>query len=83
MDALSLLATAALLPSITLQAQDGGSVLAVAAAAALVLGLVNFIIRPIMLLVAQPFGFIVMFVVGFFVNALALVITSALLPSSR
>ncbi len=80
-DALSLLATAALLPGINLAAQEGASVLAVAAAAALVLGLVNFIIRPIILLVAQPFGFIVMFVVGFFVNALALVITSNLLPA--
>lgn len=79
-DALSLLATAALLPSISLATQAGASALAVAAAAALVLGLINFIIRPIILLVAQPFGFIVMFVVGFFVNALALAITSALLP---
>lgn len=79
-DAISLLVTAALLPGINLAVQGGGSLLALAAAAALMLGLVNFLVRPIVLLVARPFGLVVTFVVGFFVNALALIITAALLP---
>ncbi len=78
-DAISLVVTAALLPGMALVAQQGQSSLAVAASAALVLGLVNFLIRPIILLVARPFGLVVTFVVGFFVNALALLITAALL----
>ncbi len=79
-DAISLLIAAILLPSFVLTTAGTGSAVAAAASAALMLGLVNFAIRPIVLLVARPFGFIVMFVVGFFVNALALIITSALLP---
>ncbi len=79
-DAISLMITALLLPSIALVAQQDQSRLAVAASAALVLGLVNFLIRPIILLVARPFGLVVTFVVGFFVNAAALLITAALLP---
>jgi uncharacterized membrane protein YvlD (DUF360 family) len=79
-DTLSLLIAAFILPSVVLTPGATGSTVAAAASAALMLGLVNFAIRPIVLLVAQPFGFIVMFVVGFFVNALALIITSALLP---
>ena len=79
-DAISLMITALLLPGIALVAQQGQSRLAVAASAALLLGLVNFLIRPIILLVARPFGLVATFVVGFFVNAVALLITAALLP---
>jgi uncharacterized membrane protein YvlD (DUF360 family) len=79
-DTLSLLVAAILLPSVVITPDSAVSTVAAAASAALMLGLVNFAIRPIVLLVARPFGFIVMFVVGFFVNALALIITSAVLP---
>lgn len=82
-DAISLWVTALVLPGFDLVAREGYTSLTIAAVAALVLGLVNFLIRPTILLVARPFGMVVTFVVGFFVNALALIITSALLPGLR
>lgn len=80
MDAISLWVTALVLPGFALVAREGYTSLTIAVVVALVLGLVNFLIRPIILLVARPFGMVVTFVVGFFVNALALIITAALLP---
>lgn len=44
------------------------------------LGIVNLIIRPLILLLALPFGFFALFAVGLFVNAIAMTITAALLP---
>jgi len=79
-DAISLLITAGFLPGIALAAQEGQSHLAVAAVAALIMGLVNFLIRAIILLTVRSFGLVATFVVGFFVNAVALLITAALLP---
>ena len=52
-----------------------------AAAAAFILGIVNLLVRPLILLLALPLGFFVMFVIGFIVNALTLRITSALFPA--
>jgi uncharacterized membrane protein YvlD (DUF360 family) len=80
-DAISLLVTAWVFPGVSFQPGAAGSVLVVAAAAAFMLGTVNLLIRPLILLLAMPLGFFVTFVVGFFVNALALLITSALLPA--
>lgn len=74
LDTASLLLTAALVPGIHFQSAD--NVLAVAAAAAFLLGLINFLIRPLILLLALPFGFIAIFIVAFFLNALALGLTS-------
>ncbi len=45
------------------------------------LGIVNLLIRPLILLLALPLGFFVIFGVGFVVNAVAILITSALLPA--
>jgi uncharacterized membrane protein YvlD (DUF360 family) len=78
-DTISLLITAAIVPGLSITANDDYSQLAVAAAAALVLGIVNLLIRPLILLLALPFGFFVIFGVGFFVNALVLMITGAVL----
>ena len=47
--------------------------------AALLLAMVNLVIRPIVLLLARPLGWIASFVIGFLVNAVALWITAALL----
>jgi len=80
-DALSLLATAALIPGIHLLGTDWQDRLTAAVAAALVLGIVNFIFRPIILLFSLPFGFIVVFVVGLLVNAMVLWLTAWLMPS--
>ncbi len=79
-DTLSILFAAWLLPGINLAPVTGGN-LVPAASAAFALGIVNLIIRPLILLLALPLGFFVMFAVGFFVNAFALLITSALLPT--
>ncbi len=82
-DTLSLFLTAAIIAgiSITSVTTDSGEVTAfmVAAAAALVLGVVNLLIRPIILMLSVPLGFIFVFIVGFFVNAITLMITGHLI----
>ena len=80
-DAISLIITAAILPGMSFQVPDWGSLLVAAAAAAFLLGLVNLLIRPLILLLTLPFGFFVTFGVGFIVNAVVLLITSRLMPA--
>jgi uncharacterized membrane protein YvlD (DUF360 family) len=79
-DAISLLITDAIVPGITLNVSETSALLVTAAAAAFMLGIVNLLIRPVILLLTLPLGFFVTFAVGFIVNALALLITSRLLP---
>ncbi len=82
-DTLALLLTAVLIRGITIQAgTEGatGSAIVIAAAAALVLGIINLVLRPLILLLSLPFGFFVVFAVGFLVNAIVLWVTSLLLP---
>ena len=79
-DAFSLLIVSAVYSGIVIEAQGFSERLIVAAAAALVLGVINFIIRPIILLLAAPFGFVGIFLVGFFMSAIVLMISSNLLP---
>lgn len=78
-DAVSLIITAALLPGMAFVADAGRPAWLVALVAALTLGLVNFSIRPLLMLAARPFGLIATLIVGFLVNALALLLTAALL----
>jgi uncharacterized membrane protein YvlD (DUF360 family) len=80
LDTLSLLLTAALLPGIVISSPDGTPRLVIAAAAALGLGIVNFLVRPLILLLALPFGFFIIFGVGFLVNVFVLLIASDLMP---
>jgi uncharacterized membrane protein YvlD (DUF360 family) len=80
-DALSLGLTAWALPGINLAADPTTPAPVVATSAALVLGIVNLFVRPIILLLSLPFGFIAVFVVGFLVNAVTLMVTSWLLPA--
>ncbi|MFO7635074.1 MAG: phage holin family protein [Caldilinea sp.] len=79
-DALSLWATSWLLPGVTISEVEGAPAGLVAVSAALLLALVNLLIRPVILILARPLGWIALFVVGFLVNALALWITAWLLP---
>ena len=79
-DALSLLLTALATPGIQLVERAGLSQLQIALSAALLLAIVNLSIRPAIILVAQPLGWIALLSIGFFVNALALWITALLLP---
>lgn len=80
-DTISLLVTAWLIPGINFVSAGDTSVFVIATATALVLGIVNLIVRPLILLIAMPLGWLVIFAVGFFINAITLQITSALLPS--
>jgi uncharacterized membrane protein YvlD (DUF360 family) len=79
-DTISLLLTAWVISGIGINSVGGTSVFVVATAAALVLGLVNLLVRPLILLLAMPLGWMVIFLVGFLVNAITLMITSWLMP---
>jgi len=79
-DAVSLSLTAWFLPGIGLGNYAGLPVWMVAFAAALLLGAVNLVVRPLILLVVMRQGFIVLLVAGFFVNA---VLTRLCFPGER
>src|SRR5512147_1414748 len=76
-DAIAMLITIGLLPGVTVTGAAPG---AIAAAAALLLAVVNLFLRPIILLLALPLGFFVTFGVGFLVNAIAFLILGRLIP---
>jgi uncharacterized membrane protein YvlD (DUF360 family) len=79
-DVFSLWVTSLLIPGLEITPVENTPAIIVAVAAALLLGVVNLVVRPLILLLALPFGFFALFVVGFFVNAITLSITAALLP---
>ena len=79
-DAVSLLVTAWIIPGISIQPQGELPVIVLAVAASLLLGIVNLLVRPLILMLAVPLGWIVLFLMGFFINAITLMITSGLLP---
>jgi uncharacterized membrane protein YvlD (DUF360 family) len=79
-DIISLIAASLLVPGFTLNSVGQYSPLVAAAATALMLGIINLVIRPIILLLARPFGWIILFVVGFLVNAIVLLIAARLIP---
>src|SRR5512136_2754191 len=76
-DAVAMFATIVLLPGVTVTGAYTG---AVAAAAALLLAVINLFLRPIILLLALPLGFFVTFGVGFLVNAIAILLVARVLP---
>ena len=79
-DALSLAGAAAILPDLNFVAVGSTSRTVVIVSAALLLALINLLIRPIVLLIARPLGWIATLVIGFLVNALAIWLTAWLLP---
>ncbi|MEP7198802.1 MAG: phage holin family protein [Chloroflexota bacterium] len=79
-DIASLVVTSVIFPGIAFRSVGDTSPLVVAVAAALLLGAVNLLVRPVVLLLALPLGSFVIFGVGFVVNALVLPITANLLP---
>src|SRR5262245_2363947 len=79
-DILSLIVTAAIFPGISLGGFPNANGAPVATAAALVLGVVNLLIRPLLLLLGLPFGFFATFGLGLVANAVALMIAAGLLP---
>ena len=78
-DAVSLFLTSTIIPGITLEAVGATPVSRVAISAAFMLAIVNLLVRPVILLLARPLGWIALLVVGFLVNAAALWITAALM----
>jgi uncharacterized membrane protein YvlD (DUF360 family) len=76
----SLYITAWVSPGISFQPANNTPTFIVATVSALVLGIVNLLIRPLLLLIALPLGWMVMFLVGFFINAVTLMITASLVP---
>ena len=80
-DAIALMVAAAILPGISFQVSDWGSYLVAAAAAAFTLGIVNLLLRPLILLLALPLGVLVTVIIGFFANAIALLIVAWLMPA--
>ena len=80
-DAISLIVAAAILPGMSFQVPDLGTYLVAAAAAAFTLGIVNLLLRPLILLLALPLGVLVTVIIGFFANAFALLIVAWLMPA--
>ncbi len=78
-DTISLLITAWVIPGISILQVGNVSEFVVATVAALLLGIVNLLIRPLLLLITVPLGWMVVFLVGFFINAITLMITSGLM----
>ena len=79
-DALSLLLMASWLEGFTLEAMEGYTPFQIAISAALLLGVLNFVIRPVVLLLVLPLGAIAIFLIGFVLNALFLMLISSILP---
>ena len=79
-DTISLLVTAWIIPGISLQPVGDMPIFVVATAAALLLGIVNLLIRPLLLLITVPLGWMVVFLAGFIINALMLMLASSLMP---
>jgi uncharacterized membrane protein YvlD (DUF360 family) len=76
-DAIAMWITIGLLPGVSVTGAAPG---AIAAAAALLLAVINLFLRPIILLLALPLGFFVTFGVGFLVNAISILIVARVLP---
>ncbi len=51
-----------------------------AMAAAILIGLINLLLRPIVLWISRPLGFFLLFFVGFLLNVIAVALTAWLLP---
>jgi len=80
-DAIAILFTTWILPGFSFSGAQEATALAAAGAAAFILGIVNFLIRPLVLLLSVPFGMIFVFLFGLFANAVALMVTASLIPA--
>jgi len=78
-DTISLLATDWILPGIVITQVNGYPKFVIATAAAFVLGIVNLVVRPVLLVIAMPLGWAAIFLFGFFLNGIVLLITSGLM----
>ena len=79
-DGISLLVVARLLPGVSFVPADTAGKVVAALTAAFILGLVNLLIRPLILMIARPLGGIAILLIGFLVNAVMLELTAWLIP---
>ncbi len=79
-NAAALTVSALILSHMNFVATSLGSPLQQAAAAAMLIGLINLLLRPLVLWISRPLGFFLLFGVGFLLNAAALAIAAWLLP---
>ncbi len=79
-NALTLLITAWLLPGMNFVDTPLGPYWLQAISAAILIGAINLLLRPIVLRIARPLGFFLLFLVGFLLNAAALGLAAWLLP---
>jgi uncharacterized membrane protein YvlD (DUF360 family) len=80
LNAFVLLLTAALLPNMQFQEVASGPSWLQAISAAILIGLINLMLRPIVLWISRPLGFFLLFLVGFLLNVTAFALASWLLP---
>jgi uncharacterized membrane protein YvlD (DUF360 family) len=78
-DTLALLGTAAIVGGISIQGSASTPAIVVAAATALTIGIINLLLRPLILLLAAPLGALIVFLVGLFANAIVLRLAALLL----
>ena len=79
-DALSLAAAAWLMPGMSFQVVAGVPLWLLVVAAAGLLAIINLVLRPIVLRLALPLGWVATLVIGFLVTAVALWITAWMMP---
>jgi uncharacterized membrane protein YvlD (DUF360 family) len=80
-DTLAILITIWIVPRFSYVETLNTNILIAAASVAFILGIVNILIRPIVLLLAVPLGMMFVFLLGLFLNTIALMITASLLPN--
>ena len=80
-NALAILLTTWIIPGFSYVQNPDQPLLVMAASAAFILGVINLLIRPILLLLTIPLGGAFVFLLGFFANAIALMITANIIPS--
>ena len=79
-NALVLMVTAWILPNMAFIETEYGPRWLQAVAAAILIGLINLLLRPIVLWISRPLGFFLLFLVGFALNIAAVALASWLLP---
>jgi uncharacterized membrane protein YvlD (DUF360 family) len=79
-NAIVLLITAWILPDMAFIDTGIVPVWLQAVAAAILIGLINLLLRPIVLWISRPLGFFLLFLVGFLLNVAAVALASWLLP---
>lgn len=79
--AVALYAVCLVLPGMHLTPDANSNPYEIAAAVALLIGIINFTARPLFLFLTYPFGTIAVFLTGFVLNAIVLRIAGAILPN--